>query len=152
MKNKVVGKTARVPKPAIVNAQVVARPESAFDEVVALIQSAREAALRTVNSELVGLYWQIGEYIHHKLASAEWGDGVVDELARHLAQTQPGLRGFTRPNLFRMKQFYETYSGDTKVSPLVRQMHPDAADIFKDSYVVEFLQLPGSHMETDLHR
>ena len=213
MKNKVVGKTARVPKPAIVNAQVVARPESAFDEVVALIQSAREAALRTVNSELVGLYWQIGEYIHHKLASAEWGDGVVDELARHLAQTQPGLRGFTRPNLFRMKQFYETYSGDTKVSPLVRllpwthnliifgqskrpeerefylrmaiqerwskrelerqfntarferavlhppkvsplvrQMHPDAADIFKDSYVVEFLQLPGNHMETHLHR
>ena len=66
--------------------------------------------------------------------------------------TSSGLRGFTRPNLFRMKQFYETYSGDTKVSPLVRQMHPDAADIFKDSYVVEFLQLPGSHMETDLHR
>jgi predicted nuclease of restriction endonuclease-like (RecB) superfamily len=45
---------------------------------------------------------------------------VVKQLAEHLAQTQPGLRGFTRSNLFRMRQFYETYEGDTKVAPLVR--------------------------------
>ena len=56
------------------------------------------------------------------MEKAEWGDSVVGQLAEHLSQNQPGLRGFTRPNLFRMRQFYETYRGDEKVSPLVRQL------------------------------
>ena len=43
-----------------------------------------------------------GKYISGKLAAAEWGEGVVDHLARHLERTLPGLRGFTRRNLFRM--------------------------------------------------
>jgi predicted nuclease of restriction endonuclease-like (RecB) superfamily len=47
---------------------------------------------------------------------------VVDQLADYIAQTQPGLRGFTRRNLFRMRQFYETYQGDAIVSPLVTQL------------------------------
>jgi predicted nuclease of restriction endonuclease-like (RecB) superfamily len=68
------------------------------------------------------LYWQLGEYIGRKIASAEWGAGVVDELAAALARRFPGLRGFTRSNLFRMRQFYEAYRGNAKVSPLVRQL------------------------------
>jgi len=47
---------------------------------------------------------------------------MVLQLAAHIAHTQPGLRGFTRPNLVRMRQFYETYQGSEKVSPLVRQL------------------------------
>ncbi len=39
---------------------------------------------------------------------AEWGDGVVEELARYVSRTQSGLRGFTRAKLFRMRQLYET--------------------------------------------
>jgi len=96
--------------------------ENTFGEIAALIQSARQRAYRAVNAELVGLYWQVGEYISKKIASAEWGEGVVEQLARYLAETQPGLRGFTRPNLFRMRQFFETYRDDEKVSPLVSQL------------------------------
>jgi predicted nuclease of restriction endonuclease-like (RecB) superfamily len=40
----------------------------------------------------------------------------------------------------------------TKVSPPVRQLHPDAATVFKDSYLVEFLDLPPEHSEADLQR
>jgi hypothetical protein len=47
---------------------------------------------------------------------------VVDRLAEFIARTQPGMRGFTRPNLFRMRQFYEAYRDHKKVSPLVRQL------------------------------
>jgi predicted nuclease of restriction endonuclease-like (RecB) superfamily len=47
---------------------------------------------------------------------------VVSQLAAHIAKSQPGLRGFTRRNLFRMRQFYEAYQGDDIVSPLVRQL------------------------------
>jgi len=94
----------------------------AFSEVLKLIQSARQRAYQAVNSELVNLYWQVGEFISRKLASSEWGDGVVDDLARYLSRTQPGLHGFTRANLFRMRQFYEAYRENQIVAPLVRQL------------------------------
>lgn len=96
--------------------------ESAFAEVVNLIQAARHKAFQAVNTNLIDLYWHVGEYISRKIENAEWGDGVVDQLAAYLAHTQPGLRGFTRPNLFRMRQFYETYRLDEKVSALLRQL------------------------------
>ncbi len=178
-----------------------------------LIVSARQRAVQAVNTALIDLYWQVGKIISRKIAAAEWGDGVVSQLAAHLAQTQPGLRGFTRSNLFRMRQFYETYRNDEtvaplarqlpwthnliilnqskrpeerefylrqaikeqwskrelerqlktalfertvlnppKVSPLVTQIHPEALSIFKDSYLVEFLDLPQGHAEADLHQ
>ena len=93
-----------------------------FSEVIKLIEAARQKSFQAVNTALIDLYWQIGETISHKIKSSEWGDGVVNQLADYIAQTQPGLRGFTRPNLFRMRQFYEAYQGDEKVSPLVRQL------------------------------
>lgn len=85
-----------------------------------MIVQARQRAMHAVNSALVDLYWQIGALISRKMQSAEWGDGVVDRLAAHIARTQPGLRGFTRPNLFRMRQFYEAYRHDEKVAALPR--------------------------------
>jgi predicted nuclease of restriction endonuclease-like (RecB) superfamily len=93
-----------------------------FDEVLRLIDAARARAFSAVNKELIDLYWQVGEYISRKLASTAWGEGVVQQLADHIAQTHPDLKGFTRRNLFRMRQFYETYVGDEKVSPLVTQL------------------------------
>jgi len=47
---------------------------------------------------------------------------VVALLAAHLAQTQPGLRGFTRSNLFRLRKFFETYQGNEVLAPLARQL------------------------------
>jgi hypothetical protein len=76
--------------------------DARFDEVVALIEAARGRAYEAVNSELVALYWQLGEYISKKIATAQWGDGVVEDLATALARRFPGLRGFARANLFRM--------------------------------------------------
>jgi predicted nuclease of restriction endonuclease-like (RecB) superfamily len=96
--------------------------EKSFTEVVEMIQSAKQTIMQTVNAQLVELYWQVGAYISQKLKQSEWGDAVVPQLADYLNRTQPGLRGFTRANLFRMRKFYETYSNDQKVAPLVRQL------------------------------
>ena len=49
-------------------------------------------------------------------------ENVVDKLARYINQKHPDIKGFTRRSLFRMRQFYETYCNDKKVSPLVRQL------------------------------
>jgi len=48
---------------------------------------------------------RLGEYISRKIEAAEWGDGIVPQLAQYIARTQPGLRWFTPRNLSRMKQF-----------------------------------------------
>jgi predicted nuclease of restriction endonuclease-like (RecB) superfamily len=96
--------------------------DARFDEVLTLIPSARQRAVLAVNTQLIELYWQVGAYISRKLEQAEWGDAVVNQLAQYLAQTQPGLSGFTRSNLFRMRQFFETYRHDEKVAALPRQL------------------------------
>jgi predicted nuclease of restriction endonuclease-like (RecB) superfamily len=93
--------------------------EKSFVEVVEMIQSAKQTVMQTVNTQLVELYWQVGAYISHKLEQSEWGDAVVQQLADYLARTQPGLRGFTRRNLFRMLKFYQVYRGDAKVTALL---------------------------------
>jgi len=96
--------------------------EDSFAEVVNLIEQARQRAYQAVNTELVSLYWNIGEYISGKLAAAEWGEGVVESLAQHLARTVPSLRGFSAQNLWRMRQLFDTYRGDEKLSSLVRAL------------------------------
>jgi len=96
--------------------------EARFAEVFALIEAARQRAYQVVNTELVDLYWQLGAYLSKKIENAEWGEGVVDDLASTIVRRYPGLRGFTRPNLFRMRQFYEAYRGNQKVSALLRQL------------------------------
>ncbi len=187
--------------------------EAGFAEVAGLIAAARQRAFQAVNTSLIDLYWQVGQYISHKIEATEWGDGVVPQLAAYIARTQPGMRGFTTSNLFRMKKFYETYRNESisaplahqlpwshnliilgqskrpeerefylrmavrerwtkrelerqfkaalfervvlspaKLAPVVRQMYPEAQDIFKDAYTVEFLGLPQDHTENDLHR
>lgn len=101
---------------------IQASTTSDFVEITRLIAAARVRAVQAVNTTLIDLYWQVGQIISQKIAQVQWGDGVVAQLAAHLAQTQPGLRGFTRANLFRMRQFYEAYKGDAIVSPLARQL------------------------------
>jgi len=66
--------------------------ESAFREVVAMIEAARNDAFRAVNVGLIDLYWRVGEYISRKLETAVWGEGVVDELAVFLARQHPDNR------------------------------------------------------------
>ena len=83
-------------------------PQADFDDITALISVARQRAVQAVNTTLIELYRrQVGQTISRKIGQAQWGDGVVAQLAGHLARTQPGLRGFTTRNLFRMRQFYE---------------------------------------------
>jgi predicted nuclease of restriction endonuclease-like (RecB) superfamily len=100
----------------------ISREDETFADIVRLIATSREKALQAVNTTLIELYWEIGATISRKVERAEWGDAVVDRLAQFIARSEPGLRGFTRRNLFRMRQFYEAYKNDSIVSPLVAQL------------------------------
>jgi predicted nuclease of restriction endonuclease-like (RecB) superfamily len=180
---------------------------------VDLIQKARQRAFQAVNTELIDLYWRVGEYISRKLEAAAWGEGVVGQLADYIGRQHPEMKGFTRASLFRMRQFYDLYQNDEKVAPLVRQLswshnlmilgrckrpeereyyvrlaiqerwgrrelerqlagarfervvlsppivspparqlHPLAHKVFKDIYLLEFLNLPETHSELELQQ
>lgn len=93
-----------------------------FNEVVGIIEKARERAYRKVNEELILMYRDIGKYISEHAENATYGDSFVDGLADFFAKNYPDLKGFNRRGLYRMKQFYELYKDDEKVSPLVTQL------------------------------
>ncbi len=93
-----------------------------FSEIVSIIDNARTRALKAVNTELIEMYWQIGKYISEKTENDGWGKGVVQEFSNFLKQTYPGTSGFSAQNIWRMKQFYETYRNNEKLSPLVREI------------------------------
>lgn len=93
-----------------------------FSEVLQHIQQARHKIFSQANTALIDLYWQIGLTISHKVQSEAWGKGVVTELAQYIAHNAPDVKGFSDKNLWRMKQFYETYQADEKLSTLVRDL------------------------------
>ncbi len=215
-----------------------------FTEIISLIKQVRNNTLMTVNTELINLYWNVGEYISRKVANATWGDGTIDELSDLIQKEHPDLKGFNRSGLYRMRRFYETYAqskfvstvltqielpeyqptgivstvmtqletsdirasilakiswshhlvllsrtksneerefylrlclrektsvrelerqissgafervmiGNQTLSPVLKEIHPDVANTFKDTYVFEFLNLPEQHSESDLQK
>ncbi|HOJ19719.1 MAG TPA: PDDEXK nuclease domain-containing protein [Ignavibacteriaceae bacterium] len=93
-----------------------------FSEILIEIQNVRNRVLSNVNSEMVQLYFNIGKHISEKVKRADWGRGVVLQLADYIKREDAEIKGFTDKNLWRMKQFYETYGDNTKLASLWRQL------------------------------
>lgn len=184
---------------------------SDFAQILRIIEAGRASAFAAVNVALIETYWSIGQQLSVRVSEADWGKGVVKELALWLSREEPDLKGFSASNLWRMKQFYETYVGLPKLATLLRELSwskhllllaqcktpeekefylisatrgrwshreldrqirkaafertmlsdmklatasrvlPDnATGVFKDSYLLDFLDLPDPHMEADL--
>ncbi len=187
------------------------KKDSEFSEILDIICKGRTKAYRAVNTALIETYWAVGGHLSRKVIEAGWGKGVVRELAEWLVVKAPDLKGFSASNLWRMKQFYETYAdspklasllrvlpwthhllilgqartaeerefylrlaarakwstrelnrqirnaafertvlSDKKLAPAVRVLPQDATGVFKDSYLLNFLDLPERHSEADL--
>ena len=93
-----------------------------FEKIVNIIESAKERAYRKVNEELILMYRDVGEYISKQSERTEYGDAFVQKLADFFATNYPELKGFNRRGLYRMKQFYELYKDNEKVSTLLTQL------------------------------
>lgn len=183
-----------------------------FSHITTLISKAKENAFHAVNKELVTLYWHIGEYVSLQVEKKAWGKSVVKELSLFIQRSEPNIVGFSPQNIWRMKQFFETYKdfpklstlsreigwshnliliglkenkekefylrmtvkekwssrelqrqinsscfervmlANTKLAPMERVFPKEVTDTFKDTYVLELLQLPESHLEKDLRK
>jgi predicted nuclease of restriction endonuclease-like (RecB) superfamily len=111
--------TDKTPKSSIGKPQDYPR---LLTEIKERIRSAQYEALKAVNKELVGLYWDIGRMIVERQDVEGWGKAVVEQLAADLRAEFPGVGGFSASNLWRMKAFFETYTGLEKLAPLVREI------------------------------
>jgi hypothetical protein len=80
--------------------------EKQFVEIVGLIKQARYNSIKSVNKELVELYWRIGEHVSKKISNSEWGKGIIQKLANYINASVPDAKGFSGQNIWRMKQFY----------------------------------------------
>ena len=93
-----------------------------FGTVISIIENAKGRALKAVNTELIHMYWEVGEYLSALCADSSFGDKVIDKVATYISNVAPTVKGFTRRGLYRMKQFYETYREDEFVSALLTQI------------------------------
>jgi len=185
--------------------------ERDFSEVLKLIQAGRFQAYRSINVVMIETYWSVGAYLSRKVAEAGWGKGVVKELSSWLLQKAPDIKGYSAQNLWRMKQLFELYHANPKLSallrelswtnhcmimaqcktleekefyvqaaakarwssrelenqikravfertalasqklsPAVRELPQDVSGVFKDSYLIDFINLPEPYLEKDL--
>jgi predicted nuclease of restriction endonuclease-like (RecB) superfamily len=93
-----------------------------FTDIIRLIKQSQWNAIKSVNTELINLYWNIGQYISDRVEQSDWGQSVVKELADYLSRTELNMKGFSDKNLWRMKQFYETYKDFPKLSAVLREI------------------------------
>ncbi|PCJ21610.1 MAG: hypothetical protein COB02_00565 [Candidatus Cloacimonadota bacterium] len=182
-----------------------------FNHITGLIINAKHASYKAVNTQLVSLYWDIGEYLFLKVQSNDWGKSIIKDLSKFIKNSHPNIKGFSSQNLWRMKQFYETYKdfeelsavlreipwshnvcifsstdsiqekefyiklvtkerlsyrelerqinsstfervmlGNLKLSTVSRVLPQNINNVFKDTYVLEMLDLPTLHSEKDL--
>ncbi len=192
---------------------MIEQKQDSFQTILDWIQISRDQAFVAVNRALVELYWRVGAYVSQQVAQEGWGKSTVQELSAYIQKKQPDIKGFTASNIWRMKQFYETYreneklatvlreigwsqnltifsrcktdderafylhltvknqlsvreldrqiSGgafermmlaDGKLSDAIKNLPQETASVFRDSYLLEFLDLPVGHSEKDLQK
>jgi predicted nuclease of restriction endonuclease-like (RecB) superfamily len=93
-----------------------------FDQIITLINDAKQRVYVKANTELVTLYYNIGKIVSDKVNQGNWGENTVQELADFITSKQPKLTGFNRRGLYRMKQFYETYANPQFLSVVADQL------------------------------
>ena len=90
--------------------------------ILSIIETSRNNALKKVNEELINMYWNVGKYLHEASQSASFGDSYIDKIATDIQTKFPGIKGFNRRGLYRMKNFYEVYKDDKFVTTLLTQI------------------------------
>ncbi|WP_333615182.1 PDDEXK nuclease domain-containing protein [Glutamicibacter sp.] len=80
-----------------------------------MIHETQHRAHRMVNTAMVELYWNIGRIILDRQADQPWGSKVFDRVARDLRAEFPHMKGFSRTNLYNMRDFAEAWGDDESI-------------------------------------
>jgi predicted nuclease of restriction endonuclease-like (RecB) superfamily len=106
------------------------------------IRVAQLKAAVKVNTELILVYWQLGKEIVEKQQEANWGDALIRELSKDLCAAFPDMKGFSRTNLFYIRQWYLFYNRELELVPQLVGQLPGLAHLVAEADLVP--QLVGS--------
>ena len=81
-----------------------------FAQIVQIIENNRSQAIQVINHASVLTAWQVGAYVSDKIKNAAWGSKVVQQLAEYIHTQNPTLKGWSKRTIYKMVQFYETYT------------------------------------------
>ena len=81
-----------------------------YDNIKNLVEQSRKRVYKTINVEMINLYWNIGKMIVEKqegTARAKYGDYLIENISKRL--TDYFGKGFSVQNLRRMRQLYKSF-------------------------------------------
>ena len=124
-----------------------------FAQVMQIIEMHRTQAVQAVNHASLLTVWEVGAFVSDRIKNAQWGAKVVQQLAEYIHTQNPTLRGWSRANIYKMVQFYETYTSTAFVGLIERlklnkQLVPTLSAQIEDAEIVPFemAQIVSSEM------
>lgn len=93
----------------------IMRYRGAIEDIKSAILQSQYEAAKDVNAKQLQLYYVIGEYISSNIRNGCWGSSALETISTQLQKELPGLRGFSRRNMYYMKTFYEEWSVQTSL-------------------------------------
>lgn len=105
-----------------------------LSDAVQLIQTAilesQQRAVQDLNTNVLSLYYSIGEFISRNTRQQQWGSNAIKTISEQLQKELPGLRGYSESSLKNMRQFYEEWCADIIRQPMATELQ--VADNEKD--------------------
>ena len=81
------------------------------------IKTAQLKVAISTNAQLIELYWDLAKDILQKQKESTWGDAVLEQLSVDLRLSFPEINGFSRRNLYAVRQWYLFYSSEFEFVP-----------------------------------
>jgi predicted nuclease of restriction endonuclease-like (RecB) superfamily len=81
------------------------------------IREAQNKVTFSINSQLLELYWELGRELALRQKNTDWGSKYIENTAQELKSSFPQIKGFSRRNLYAMRQWYLFYSQENKFMP-----------------------------------
>ncbi len=120
------------------------------NKIVSLIIDAKSKVASFANSAMVMTYFEIGRMIIEEFQNgekrAEYGSNLLKIVSEDL--TKKGLKGFSVPNLERMRNFYNMYSissNDLRISQVFQNSSNELRISDNNNSTVKILPISWSH-------
>jgi predicted nuclease of restriction endonuclease-like (RecB) superfamily len=95
-----------------------------LDDLKTRIRRSQLKASLAVNTEMILLYWDIGQTIHQRQQQEGWGTGVIPRLSKDIRNELPELKGFSERNIGYMIRFAREYDGSVILQQAVAKLEP----------------------------
>ena len=120
-----------------------------FNQIFGIISYHRQRVSKTIDDESLRMIWEVGGYISHKLKNAEWGAGIVRQLSEFIRTQDPTIKGWSYRTIYKMVQFYDTYSTDSFRNLLEATKTSELSSCKKSDSNPQFMPIELAQIKSD---